>query len=105
MVAQFLPLALGAATLAGSLFGGNKGGRGEQHTSGFGALPQQVQQAYLNQYLPSIQKQFSRPNGLPLGEAMGGQFGSQALQELQNYSNQTGGIFPGTTGVSPLGGE
>jgi hypothetical protein len=38
-----------------------------------------------------------------MGEALGGQFGSQALKQLQDYSNLNGGIFGGGTGVSPLG--
>lgn len=110
-MAAALPF-VAAATIGGSLFGRNKGGSpggqssssASHQESGFNTLPPEVQNAYLNQYLPSIQQQFhTRYSAPPLGQAQGGPFGSQALQELQNYSNSTGGVFGNGTGVSPLG--
>ena len=105
---------------AGSLAGGNKGsgiggimggfgdtpanGGGGSSQGGFAALPPEVQKAYLEQYLPQIMEQNKgKFQTTPLGQAENGPFSSQALQELQQYSNQNGGIFGNGTGVKPLG--
>lgn len=102
------PIIAATAAVAGNLFGKKKGARPElqqnSSQSGFAALPPEIQQAYLQRYLPAIQAQFKNPNGLPLGPAETGHFASRGLQQLQNHSNQIGGLFPGTTNVSPLGG-
>lgn len=92
----------------GSLFGGKKKQPGYQQQvtqqQGFNTLPEPVRNAYLQQYLPGILSQYQgKYQGLPMGQAPTGPFASQGLQELQNYSNQIGGIFAGGTGVNPLG--
>ena len=94
----------GGASLLGGLFGGNDYTPQQTGASGFAALPQEVQQAYLKQFLPQAQNIFNSPYATtPLGQAGNGQFDSRALQELQQYSNQNGGLFAGGTGVRPLG--
>lgn len=102
------------ASLGGALGGGMKGGSngagsaqgigGNSTNSGFAALPPEVQQAYLQKYLPQLLQQTQgKFQGTPTGQAPTGPFASQALQELQQYSNQNGGIFGGNSGVNPLG--
>lgn len=97
-------LASAGSTILGGLFGGNDYEPQQTGSSGFAALPPQVQQAYLQQLLPQAQNIFSSPYvTTPLGQARNSPFESQALQELQQYSNQNGGLFAGGTGVRPLG--
>lgn len=105
-----VPLIAGAAAVGGGLFGKNKGQNPggstnqSQSVSGFEALPGEVKNAYLKQYLPDILQQYQgKISATPLGQAETGPFASLGLQQLQNYSNQNGGIFNGTTGVNPLG--
>ncbi len=106
--------ALVGASIGGRLGGGNKGGSngqaspqgvgGSSSTSGFGALPPEVQQAFLQQYLPQLQAQTQgKYQGTPMGQAETGPFASQGLQQLQQYSNHNGGIFGNGTGVNPIG--
>ena len=105
-----VPLIAGAAAIGGGLFGKNKGQNPggstnqSQTVAGFDALPAPIKDAYLKQYLPDILQQYQGKVGAgPLGQAGTGPFDSLALQELQKYSNQNGGIFNGSTGVNPLG--
>lgn len=92
---------LGAASLAGSIFGGNKKGTGtpERSTqnSGYAALPPQGQQAY-NSYFNMLNNLASNPNATNrMGFAQQPQdiFGSQELYNLQQTQ-------PGQ-GVKPIG--
>jgi hypothetical protein len=103
-------LGLGAAGagLLGGLFGDeNEGAMPQQQSStqGFAALPQEVKDAWLQQYLPQLLQQYqNKPMTTPLGQAPTGPFASQGLQELQAHSNQVGGLFGNQgTGVNPLG--
>ena len=100
-----LTIGLGAAALGGALFGKNKSTPQQTGASGLAAAHPEVQHAYLAGLLPEAWQQFSGGNfqGTPMGQAPTGPWGSQAEQELQNYSNQNGGIFAGGTGVHPLG--
>lgn len=108
-IASALPIISGGASLIGGLFGEDEGGQASPtgvggSQSGFAALPPQVQQAFLQQYLPQLlQQNQGKLQTVPLGEAPQGPFGSQGLQQLQNYSYAHGGLFNGTEGVNPLG--
>ena len=96
----------GGAGILGGLFGGDEGGSpgGSSSIQGFAALPPEVKDAWLKQYLPQLLKQYNAKfQGTPLGQAPTGPFASQGLQELQQHSNSIGGLFGGGTGVNPLG--
>ncbi len=105
----FLPAISAGASLVGGLMGGDEGGGGSPTAaggtqSGFAALPPEVQQAFLQQYLPQLLQQHQgKFQTTPLEQARSGPFESQALQELQDYSNRNSGIFGGSWGVRPLG--
>lgn len=73
-------------------------------TSGFAALPHEVQQAWLKTYLPAVLAQTSKAyQAPPLRRAPTnpGMFDSQGLADLQKYSDQVGGLF-GKTNSSPV---
>lgn len=99
-------LALGGGSLLGGLFGKNKQVPQQTGAQGLAAAHPSVQHAYLSDqgFLPGAWDIFANPyQGTPMGQAPRGPFDSQALQQLQDYSNQVGGIFAGGTGVNPLG--
>jgi hypothetical protein len=102
-------LASQGASLLGNLFGGDEGGQASPtgingQTQGFAALPPEVQQAWLQQYLPQLLQQHQgKLQTTPLEQARSGPFESQGLQELQDYANRNAGIFGGSWGVRPLG--
>ena len=89
MPAAALPYIATAATVAGTIGGlkGNKGGEQRQsQIEGFSALPKEVQNAYLQKFLPDLLAQYKNgPTPPPLGRAHEGQFESKGLQELQRY--------------------
>ncbi len=102
----FLPAISAGASLVGGLFGGDEEGSAPQQTtqnqiSGFAALPPQVQQAYLQQYLPGVLQNYTaRHNQYPGAMARTDPYASQSLQELQNHYDSLGT----GNGARPLGG-
>jgi hypothetical protein len=101
-----LTIGLGAAALGGALFGKNKSTPQQTGASGLAAMPPELRHAYIGEqgFLPGAREIYANPyQGTPMGQAPTGPWASQAEQELQNYSNQNGGIFAGGTGVHPLG--
>lgn len=102
-------MALSQATLklGSTLFGTKTAARPETSNSvqGFGALPPQAQQAYLNQALPAAQGAFENINKqMPLArvQAPSDLFGNQSLYNLQQMSDQMGGLYGHAgQGVSP----
>ena len=86
-------IASGAGALA-SAFGGKKGQAPAQQ--GFAALPKKVQDAYLETYLPAVLEQYEQPfQPIPMQRAVdtGDPFQSQALLDLQQFSDDVGGLF------------
>lgn len=83
-----------AANIAGS-----KGGKsnGAPSQSGFSALPKSVQDAWLNTYLPKAMTASQLPyQSVPMQRATNpanDPFASQALWDLQRYSDAKGGMF------------
>lgn len=76
------------AQLLGGLMGSDEGEQREAERTGFAALPPEVQDAYLKQFLPAAQRQFQTgPTPPPMGRAQTGKFSSKALQELQQYAD------------------
>jgi hypothetical protein len=86
----------GAGAIAGLLGGSKKQGASQQLT-GFQAMPKEVQDALLKQYLPAVNDQFNAPyQAIPMQRATnpaGDPFASQALYDLQNFSDMQGGYF------------
>lgn len=92
------------------LFGKKKGAaptRSEQKSesrAGFQTYPDELKQAYLQQFLPQALAQSKMPfQSTPMGQAEAGPFASQGLQQLQQYFNQNGSPFGGNGGAQPLG--
>ena len=88
-------LALAGAGMLASAFGNkNKGAKPAQ--SGFNALPKAVQDAWLENYVPDVMSQYNAGyQGVPMSrvEAPTDVFGSQALYDLQQFSDNVGGFF------------
>lgn len=90
-----LPTIISVAGTAASALG-KKGNTPAANPTGFDALPQPVQDAWLKTYLPQAlavdQKKFQ---GMPMTRANTnpGIFDSQGLADLQRYSDSVGGIF------------
>lgn len=85
----------GGLGLLGSVLG-NKNKGAEPSKSGFAALPKEVQNAYLDTYLPDVLEQYKQPfQAIPMArvEDTGDPFQSQALLDLQQYSDDIGGLF------------
>lgn len=88
-----ITLGLAGATLLGGLFGGNDGPEpipGSETKQGFAALPPEVQQAYLQTYLPGILNLYKNGNQLnPMGTALSSPFESQNLPAIEAmFGNQ-----------------
>lgn len=80
--------------LSGLLGGGSQ----QKQVSGFSALPKQVQDAYLNTFLPGALDWYSNNKeyqALPMKRvnAPSSPFDSQGLYDLQQYSDSVGGLF------------
>lgn len=91
--------ALGIAGVAGSIFGGKK--TKAQPTSGFATLPKPVQDAFLKTYLPDVLSQYDTPfQPIPMNRVSAPDpndpFASRGLYDLQQYSDQIGGLFTPT---------
>jgi hypothetical protein len=87
---------LAVAGLAASALGGGK--EGGQSVSGFAAYPQEVKDLLLEQYLPQVEKYLNAGfQAVPMQRAqnpMGDPFASQALWDMQQYSDAIpGGYF------------
>jgi hypothetical protein len=96
------PLAIAAGlAAAGSIFGKSKGGQASPHgiggqLSGFHTLPEQVQNAYLQQFLPAAQGQFNQ-GGMQLAP-----FNASQEQALQGFGQNLAGLqgqLPGFTNL------
>jgi len=109
------PVTIGlvGSTLLSGLFGGKSKTQTSQPT-GFNALPKAVQDAWLNVALPKITQTANRPyQSMPMQRVGAPKdiFDSQALYDLQNYSDSMGGYFSPIAGrqqpiaapVSPMG--
>lgn len=87
---------LGAGALA-SAFGGSKKQTTSENLSGYQALPKEVQDLLIEQYLPKAQATLNMPyQNIPMQRAQnpaGDPFASQALYDLQNFSDAAGGYF------------
>lgn len=93
----------GVGAIAGAI-GAAKGKKGEAPAQqGFAALPEKVQKAWMDTYLPEVLKLYQQPRAtIPMERAPnpeGNPFASKALYDFQQYSdrmrNQTGqGFFP-----------
>lgn len=85
-------------SLGGTLLGGlgqDEPKRAEQST-GFNALPKEVRDAWIKTFLPAAMAQFQQPyKAMPMKryQPTGTAFDSAAMQDLQNYSDQMGGLF------------
>lgn len=96
----FIPTALSAA---GSVIGavgdtkGNNNASPETAASGFNALPESVQKAWIETYMPKVLSQFANQTfqGVPMTRANTnpGIFDSQGLADLQRYNDASGGAF------------
>jgi hypothetical protein len=87
-------LSLGS-TLTG-LVGGKDKVRPEIRQSGFATLPQEVKDAWLKTALPDMLKNYNTPyRPVPMKRVNAPQspFDSQAMYELQEYSDRQGGLF------------
>lgn len=85
------------ANLLDSLVGGSK--QNQNSVSGIAALPPEVQQAYIKTLLPAALKQFEkpfRPAPMQRVNAPSTPFDSQAMYQLQQYSDAMGGMFTPT---------
>jgi hypothetical protein len=84
------------ASLIGGLAGGKKSGTGTQLTP-FQSLPSEVQDTYLNTFLPDVQANYAKEfNPFPMkrvANPMDDPFGNTAAYEWQQYSDQMGGLF------------
>lgn len=82
--------------LASSILGGD-GKQEAQVTGGFGALPQEVQDAYLDTYLPDVLGYYDDPfYNIPMSRYQGDPndpFYNPALAQVQQYSDAIGGLF------------
>lgn len=96
-------MAIGTATaLAGagalaSAFGGSKKQVASENLSGYQALPKEVQDLLIEQYLPKAQATLNMPyQNIPMQRAQnpaGDPFASQGLYDLQKFSDAAGGYF------------
>ena len=96
MVDPVTAVAVGSA-LAGAFGKKDKGAAPEKQ--GFAALPKEVQDAWLKTFAPAVQEQYERPfQAVPMArvEDTGDPFQSQALIDLQRYSDDIGGFFSPT---------
>jgi len=88
-------IGLGGAAL--SAFGGKDKKTTSESKSGFQALPKEVQDFLLESYLPQVQERFASPyQAIPMQRApdpSGDPFASQALYDLQQFSDVKGGYF------------
>ncbi len=93
-----------AASVAGSVISGAMSKKGSKAvesvpTSGFGALPQPVQDAWLKTYLPAVTAQYERGYQAPPMERVSAPttiFDSPELYKMQQYSDAMGGMFTPT---------
>lgn len=106
-----MPLVAAAAiTAAGSYLSSKNAGKGAKpEAQGFAALPKSVQDAWLNTYLPKAMAASQLPyQAIPMQRATNpanDPFASQALWDLQRYSDAKGGLFsPMMAGSSPTAG-
>jgi hypothetical protein len=77
-------LGIGASLLGGLLGGGGKSSPSQgQAVSGWQALPKEVRDVYLKQYLPGVQEEFTRPLN-PAVQDVYNQYGSGIEGLLQN---------------------
>lgn len=97
---------VGAGALA-SAFGGKKQQTTQQQQTGFQALPQEVQDLLLQQYLPKAQSTLNMPyQNIPMQRAVnpaGDPFASQGMWDLQKFSDAAGGLFTPFTKGQPNG--
>lgn len=99
-------IALGAGAIS-SLIGASKGNKGQApEKTGFQALPPEVQQWLLENYLPQVQEYADMPyQAIPMqraGNPMTDPFASQGLADLQAFSDAAGGYFtPHVPGAGP----
>ncbi len=96
------PITMGlmGTSMLSSLFGGKKGV--SSGASGFAAMPEAVQQAYLNTYLPGVLQNYNTGyQSMPMQrvQAPSSPFDSRAMYDLQQYSDALGGYF------SPMQGQ
>lgn len=88
---------LGIAGLAASAFGGKDQKVTSEQKTGFQALPKEIQDYLLESYLPRVQDYGESPYpSVPMERATNpadDPFASQALYDLQRYSDYTGGLF------------
>ncbi len=87
-------------SLLGGLFGKKKGEAPATQVQGFAALPKEVQNAWLQTYLPQVLEQNKKTYEAPpmmRAPTQAGIFDSQGLADLQRYSDSiapSGGLFP-----------
>jgi hypothetical protein len=97
---------LGAGALA-SAFGGSKKQTTSENLSGYKALPKEVQDLLIQQYLPKAQSTLNMPyQNIPMQRATnpeGDPFASQGLWDLQKFSDAAGGYFSPFTPGAPAG--
>lgn len=88
---------LGGAGALASAFGGSKKQTTSENLSGYQALPKEVQDLLIEQYLPKAQATLDMPyQNIPMQRAQnpaGDPFASQALYDLQMFSDAAGGYF------------
>jgi len=87
----------GAGALA-SAFGGSKKQTTSENLSGYQALPKEVQDLLIQQYLPKAQATLNMPyQNIPMqryeGNPQSDPFASQGLADLQKFSDAAGGYF------------
>lgn len=84
-----MALASGASSLIGGAMGNDDPNQLPTKIEGFAALPQEVKDAYLKQFLPGVLAQYQNgPNPGPLGRARTGRYDSRGMQELQAYADR-----------------
>lgn len=86
---------LGIASLAAGAFGKKKA-KASTSKKGFAALPEEVQQVFLETYLPGIKQQYAKqyqPPPMKRVNRPSSVFDSQGLYDLQQYSDAAGGLF------------
>lgn len=94
---MFGEILAGAGALS-SILGGSKGKMQALPQSGYGALPEKVQDIWMDSFIPGVQDVFDAgPRMVPLQRAANpatDPFASRAAHNFQQYSDSVGGFFP-----------